>query len=247
VVDDEPSVRDIVKEFIAYEGYQATVASGGSEALEILEQNQIDLVITDLMMPEMNGWQLLKIIKKRFQHISVVVLTGYISEEGEKMLTNSQIDGYLVKPIDRTRLNELLKTLSQTRKSGQIANIVAIDDDPDALAAIDHALANRGFHVTLFRDPNDALQYIKETRPDLLILDLLMPNTDGFEICRILRQSEKTARIPILVLSSAPSRANVAKAIQLNVTGFMAKPFEAKILADRVLQALKTNPSKPNG
>jgi len=103
IVDDEAGVREVLYELVTEQGYRVTTVSGGQKALQVLAQDQIDLVITDLMMPGMNGWQLLKLVKQRYDYIPVVVLTGYISEEGEEMLTNSQIDGYLAKPVEMTK------------------------------------------------------------------------------------------------------------------------------------------------
>jgi len=185
----------------------------------VLTQDRADLVVTDLMMPQMNGWQLLKLIKQRYQYIPVVVLTGYISEEGEEMLTNSQIDGYLVKPVDRKLMNNMLAGFLQKHIPGQSADITVLDDDPAALAALEHTLTRRNFRVKTFMDPGDALEHIRETGPDLVILDLILPNANGFEICGLMRNNDATSRIPVLILTAAPSRENVLKAIELNVSG----------------------------
>lgn len=245
VVDDEVIVREVLHDLIAHSGYRVITVESGQAALKTLADTRIDLVITDLMMPEMNGWQLLKIVKQRYNTLPVVVLTGYISEEGEQMLTNSQIDGYLTKPIDHARLNTMLDTFRKAQKPGNLADITVLDDDPVTLQATEHALTQRGFGITAFQDPMQAVKHIGETKTDLLILDLVMPDIDGFEICRILRENPKTSRLPILILTAAPSRENVARAVKLNVNGFLAKPFNPNILADRVRQILKSAAS-PN-
>lgn len=240
VVDDEAIVREVIHDLIAHSGYRVTVVESGQAALKIMSETRIDLIITDLMMPEMNGWQLLKAVKQRYGHVPVVVLTGYISQEGEQMLTSSQIDGYLTKPIDHARLNATLDTFRKAHKPNEAAHITVLDDDAITLQATQHALKQRGFGVTAFQDPMQAVKHIGENKTDLLILDLVMPDIDGFEICRILRENPKTSRLPILILTAAPSRENVARAVKLNVNGFLAKPFNPNILADRVRQILKS-------
>lgn len=243
IVDDEAGVREVLYELVTEQGYRVTTASGGQKALQVLAQDRADIVITDLMMPDMNGWQLLKLIKQRYEYIPVVVLTGYISEEGEEMLTNNQTDGYLVKPVDRKRLNEMLASFLTSHRPGRTADIVILDDDATALAALEHALSTRGFRVATFQDPGDVLEHIRNTGPDLVILDLIMPNADGFEICQRLKDTDQTSRIPVLILTAAPSRENVLKAVKLNVNGFIAKPFDPKALVDRVRQLLKVSQS----
>ena len=239
IVDDEPGVREVLYELITEQGYRVTLAASGQEALQVLTQDRADLVITDLMMPQMNGWQLLKLVKQRYEYIPVVVLTGYISQEGEEMLTNSQIDGYLVKPVDRKLMNNMLAGFLKKHKPGRSADITILDDDPATLAALEHTLERRNFKVKTFVDPGDALEHIRETGPDLVILDPILPNANGFEICQIIRDNDTTSRIPVLILTAAPSRENVLKAIELNVSGFIAKPFDPRALVERVRQSLQ--------
>lgn len=239
VVDDEPGVRDILYDLITSLGYRVTTASGGQEALQLLNKDRADLVITDLMMPQMNGWQLLKLIKQRHTYMPVIVLTGYISQEGEAMLTSSQTDGYLVKPVDRNKLKQTLDNFREQKKPGRAADITILDDDPTALSALEHIFTRRGYQVTTFTEPGDALEHIRTTKPDLLILDLMLQGFDGFELCRVLRSNEQTANLPILILTAAPSKENVLKAIKMDINGFMAKPFEPKSIVERVKKTLE--------
>lgn len=238
IVDDEPSVREIVSELIKGLGYRVTVASSGQEALQSLSNERADLLITDLMMPQMNGWQLLKITKQRYPDMPVIVLTGYISEEGEEMLTNSQTDGYLVKPINRAQLEQTLDAFRQRAKPGRTGDITILDDDPTTLSALEHAFTRRHFRVATFTDPGDALEHIRENGTDMLILDLMLQGISGFEVSKILREGSKTANLPILVLTAAPSKENVLKAIQLQINGFVAKPFDPKAIVERVKKTL---------
>jgi CheY-like chemotaxis protein len=242
VVDDEPGVRDTLDEVISGLGYRVTTAGSGQEALQALSEELADLVITDLMMPGMNGWQLLKLIQQKYPTVAIVVLTGYISQEGEAMLTSMHTSGYLVKPVDRAKLIETLDGLRATKKPDRVAEITIIDDDPDALSALEHTLKNRRFSISSFTDPVEALRHIRTTGPDLLITDLMLQDTDGFEVCRILREEESTSRLPILIVTAAPSKENVKKAIELNVNGFLAKPFDPSALLGRVRRLLEANP-----
>jgi DNA-binding response OmpR family regulator len=239
VVEDEENVRSVLCDSIAFEGYRVTGASGGQEALEILAKESVDLVLTDLMMPNMNGWQLLEAVKEQDESILVVIITGYMSEHGEAVLTNRHVDGYLSKPIDHRRLQILLKALLFAKNLGRAAEVVAVDDDPDILEAIDHVLGKRGIFVRGFEDAHEAQQYIRKTLPDMAIVDLIMPGLDGFGLCDAIRSDSDTAMMPILILTAQPSRENVDRAVGLNANGFVAKPFDPKAFGDRVVKVLR--------
>lgn len=114
-----------------------------------------------------------------------------------------------------------------------------MDDDPIILRLIDRTLSERGLYVIPFEEMDHALQHISRTPPDLIITDLVLPDGDGFELCRTVRSNPETARIPILILTATPSRENVSRAIQLSVNGFVAKPFNPGTLVEKILQVLR--------
>lgn len=239
VVDDDDNVRQVLCEIIQTDGYRVTGVPGGQEALDLLRKTPVDLALVDLMMPDMNGWQLLRAVKADHGGIPVVLITGYISEQGESILTDRKADGYLVKPVDRRRIQSLLRSLLYPRNLGRAAEVVAVDDDQGILRLIDHVLSERGLYVIPFEDADEALRHISRTPPDLVIIDLFLPGMDGFDLCRTLRQNPDTARIPLLILTASPSRENVTKAIQLGVNGFLAKPFNPEALGEKVVQVLR--------
>ncbi len=239
VVDDERDIRDVLCTLIRSDGYRATAVPGGHEALAVLEKTKVDLVLTDLMMPEMTGWQLLTTIKEERPEILVVVITGYISEHGEELLTNPNVDGYLPKPFDHRRLKVLMNALLSPRNLGRTAEVVAVDDDPDITSAISHVLSQRGLYVTTFQNPEDAHHHIRTSPPHLAIIDLMYPGADGFDLCKFIRSDPDTALMPILILTGHPSRQNVSRAIELGVNGFLVKPFDPEELSERSLKVIR--------
>ena len=239
VVDDERDVRDVLCTLIRSDGYRATAVEGGHEALAVLEKTKVDLVLTDLMMPEMTGWQLLTAIKEERPEMLVVVITGFISENGEELLTNRHVDGYLAKPFDHRRLKVLMNALLSPRNLGRTAEVVAVDDDPDITTAISHVLSQRGLYVTTFQDTEEAHHHIRTTPPHLAIVDLMFPGGDGFDLCKAIRSDPDTALMPVLILTGHPSRQNVSRAIELGVNGFIVKPFDPEELSERSLKVIR--------
>ena len=247
VVDDEREVLRVLCELLKADGYRVTGAPGGREALEAIGKEEVDLILTDLMMPEINGWQLLRAVKARFKDLPFVVITGYMAEQGEFILTSEHVDGYLIKPVDHRKLQTLLSALLVPHNLGRQAVAVAVDDDPDTLKAIEDSLSRRGLFVTAFRDATEALQYIRKHPPDLFIIDLMLPGVDGFDLCHSIRTDPDTTQIPILILSAYSSKENVVRAVNLGVNGFIAKPFDTSELGEKSLHLLRQTGSRFQG
>jgi two-component system alkaline phosphatase synthesis response regulator PhoP len=126
------------------------------------------------------------------------------------------------------------------------AKILVVDDDPDILEAISLILGAHGYELITARDGIDGLNKLKEERPDLMILDLLMPRLDGFGVCKELKDPRwaKYAHIPIIILSSVKEDASrrryeLETGVQLDVDDYVEKPIEHAILLERVEKILK--------
>ena len=245
IVDDEKDVREVLSALVSSAGYQTETAAGGKEALERIGTSEFDLVLTDLMMPDINGWQLLQSIKKARPNLPVVIVTGSMAEQGEMILTNPLVDGYLAKPVDHLRLEALLAALLYPKNLGRGAEVVAADDDKEILKAIEVSLTRRGMFVETFESPDAAEQHIRRHSPDLAIVDIMFPGGEsGFDICRMIRTDADTATMPILVLTGHPSRENVRSAVEMHVNGFIVKPFDANELAERALSLIRQSGDK---
>jgi DNA-binding response OmpR family regulator len=124
--------------------------------------------------------------------------------------------------------------------------ILVVDDDPDILEAISLILEAHGYQVVIARDGIDGLNKLKEEKPDLMILDLMMPRLDGFGVCKELKDPRwaKYAHIPIIILSSVRQDASrrryeLETGVQLDVDDYVEKPIEHTILLERIEKALK--------
>ena len=149
------------------------------------------------------------------------------------------VDGYLVRPVSQETLTDQLnELLLRDPEAGPPPRVIIIDDDADAITAAEHILSVRGFEPAGFQDPGEGLAAISENPPDVIILDIEMPNTTGFEILEHLKKDPETADIPVLIFTSDPSRENVQKAIEGGAKGFLAKPFDAKSLTAKVRSLL---------
>ncbi|MBS14084.1 MAG: hypothetical protein CME19_21120 [Gemmatimonadetes bacterium] len=225
IVDDEPEVLDAVSTLVRHEGYDVMLAETGEQALSILARRTFDLIKTDLMIPEISGWQLLEAAKQQYPDIKVVVLTGYIDEQGESILLYRNADGFLVKLIDVPKMKSLLQNLL----SG---------DDIIGATTVEGVLSQNGFAVQAFRSPQRALQCALKNPPHLFLVDIEMPDMSGFEFYMEVRRTEALNSLPVIFLTGHSRRDLVVQALDLGVQGFVLKPFDPDDVVTKVQRSI---------
>jgi len=125
--------------------------------------------------------------------------------------------------------------------------IVVIDDEENILELVSYNLARDGYAVTCVTTGEDALKKVRAIRPDLVILDLMLPGMDGFEVCKILKNDPKTAHIPVIMLTAKGEEADVVTGLELGADDYIVKPFSPKVLIARVRAVLRRKAIEPVG
>jgi adenylate cyclase len=199
VVDDEETVRDLMRRFLAREGFDVVTASDGPEGLALARQLSPALITLDVLMPGMDGWSVLQALKAdpALALIPVVMLT--IVDEQNRGYALGAAD-YLTKPIQRDRLRTLLERI---RPEDGRRQVLIVDDDPEARRWLVRALTAEGWHASEAENGRAALARLRERRPDLIVLDLLMPEMDGFEFLAELQGDGRAPRVPVVVVTAA--------------------------------------------
>jgi len=116
--------------------------------------------------------------------------------------------------------------------------ILIVDDQEEVLSLLKDYLTGSGFEVTVCKEPKDVLSSINSFKPDLILLDLLMPDLGGFEICEILNNDPRTQGIPIIIISGLDGSVDMKKACKLGVVGYLVKPFSLDTLSKEISKAL---------
>lgn len=196
VVDDNSDAREILARSLEKAGYQVMVAASGAEGLQMAREHKPHLITLDVLMPRMDGWNVLSQLKQEPELADVPVLLISIRVEREMALTLGAA-GFMTKPVDRDELLRVVKRLAPAARS-----VLVVDDDPDARRLLVRHL--EGWEVREAPDGLAALGLLRQRPVDLILLDLVMPRMDGFELQRMLRDSDDRAlaRIPIIVISS---------------------------------------------
>ena len=239
VAEDDDRLRSLLAEIMRRENYQVEEAADGQDALQIALETHVDLVISDLMMPRMNGWRLLSSLRENNLDVPVIILTGHMTEEGERVLTSKDIVGFLSKPVKFDDLRKLVSAVFAGSAADRKPRVLAADDSEDTRLLVETFLDKAGFEVKTLDRGSNVLLVVESFRPDLVILDLVMPEMDGFEVCDELRGNPDTADMPVILLTAKASQAYIKKAVSLGVIGYIVKPFTEDLLVTRVKRALQ--------
>jgi CheY-like chemotaxis protein len=195
VIDDDSAIRDLVQRFLIREGFRVVAASSGEEGLRLARELRPDVITLDVLMPGLDGWAVLSALKAdpMLTEIPVIMLTmmddrglGYALGAAE----------YLTKPLDRERL------LAAVRKHRRDLPVLVVDDDPVVRELLRRQLEAEGYRVSEAGDGRAALTRLREAVPGVILLDLMMPEMDGFELMEAMRREVGWASIPVVVLTA---------------------------------------------
>jgi len=202
VVEDDAAAAELLRLYLAGAGYRVEVARDGEEGFAKAWQLQPNLITLDLQLPKVDGWDVLIRLKGEPATRDIPVVIVSIVEEHGKGFALGAAD-YLVKPVSREEMLQALQRLGLTRpRLRERLTILTIDDDPLAVELVETILTAEGFHVLKAYGGVEGLAVARQELPALLILDLLMPDLDGFAVLEQLRADPATAAIPIIILTS---------------------------------------------
>ena len=198
VIDDDPIVTDLMTRFLTKEGFNVVTAANGEEGLLRAREFHPLAITLDIMMPSMDGWEVLTQLKsdKELADIPCILLT---------MLQNKTMGyalgaaDYLTKPVDRSRLMSILNKYRLVPSTGQV---LIVDDSQAAREILRRMLKNQGWTITEAENGRLGLERVSENPPDLILLDLLMPEMDGFDFVRELHKNAAWRKIPVVVLTA---------------------------------------------
>jgi CheY-like chemotaxis protein len=195
-IDDDPDVIYLLRENLAEAGYQVIGATSGEEGLRQARALRPFAITLDILMPHKDGWQLLHELKMdaATQNIPIIVLS--IVDNKALGYRLGAFD-YLLKPFDRETILAAL-----TRVPSPRGRLLVVDDDPQVIDLVRQLLDGEPYEVIAAADGQEALEAISHQRPDLVLLDLLMPCLDGFAVIEHLQQDAQHRQLPVIVLTA---------------------------------------------
>jgi signal transduction histidine kinase/CheY-like chemotaxis protein len=218
VIDDDPVVQELMKSFLTREGYRVTVADSGPAGLLCAREIKPDVITLDVAMPGMDGWSVLSVLKHdpELHEIPVVILTMSDNKSLGYALGATE---YLMKPIDRDRMAAVLRKYSRLSHNP----ILVVEDDPNTRDLLRSILTKDGWTVQTAENGRIALGKVSNIHPGLVLLDLMMPEMDGFAFLEEFRKLPWAGRVPVVVLTAKDLTGEDRKRLNGHVQRIMAK------------------------
>jgi CheY-like chemotaxis protein len=221
VIDDDPLARDLIARSLVREGFAVETAAGGEDGLRKMRALRPDAVTLDVMMPDLDGWSVLTAIKSDPELADIPVIMVTLVDDQNRGIALGASD-YLTKPIDRLRLVNLLKRYRRDYVPEGAPRVLVIDDSVDTREIIGRALHSEGWQIAMAANGREALHHMTAAAPDIILLDLMMPEMDGFAFITAMRQVPAWAAIPVIVITakdlSAADRAALNGSVQAVLT-----------------------------
>jgi PAS domain S-box-containing protein len=198
VIDDDPTVHDLLGRLLGREGFRVESAMDGPRGIRMARERRPEGILLDVMMPGTDGWAVLSELKSdpAVADIPVIMLTFVEDRELGYALGAAE---YLTKPIDRDRLAAVLRKF---RERAAPAPILLVEDDAATRDMLRRALEREGWAVVEAENGRVALERVAEAIPALILLDLMMPEMDGFQFLDALRADERRRSIPVAVITA---------------------------------------------
>ncbi|HEX4457589.1 MAG TPA: response regulator, partial [Polyangia bacterium] len=199
IVDDQLSARELLQEELEALGYRTLLADGGEAALALAREHQPDLVTLDILMPDVDGWQVLSRLRADGELAKIPVLVISITDESARGMAAGALD-FLVKPLEKGALNEALVRHQLMRPK---LRVLAVDDDAEHLDMLRLVLEPLGYQVRTAGTAAAGVQAALSGPADVMLLDVQLPDRSGIEVVADLRRHATLRELPILLLTGS--------------------------------------------
>jgi two-component system, cell cycle response regulator len=262
VVDDVPANVRLLEARLSAEYFDVITATSGQDALAVCERAECDLVLLDVMMPDMDGFEVCRRLKSNpaTQHIPVVMVTALDQPSDRVRGLEAGADDFLTKPIPEMALIPRVRSLARLKvvtdelrmraltsreigiqsperdavsDTGRNGRVLIVDDRPASHERIAAALKAE-HEVEIESDPNQALFHAADGNYDLVIVSLGLENYDALRLCSQLRSLERTRNLPILALTEPDNSARMARGLEIGVNDYLLRPIDRNELLARV-------------
>lgn len=223
IVEDSPQASDLLRVYVESAGYRVEVAHDGEQAVDMTKRLHPNVITLDLMLPIKDGWQVLKELKRHPLCKQIPIIIVSIIDEKNLGFSLGAVD-YFVKPVNRS---DLLRTMERVHILPKVGDrrptVLVVDDDRASTDLVQVILENEGYRVLKAFHGKDGVELAAREHPDLIILDLIMPEMSGFNVAYQLKNIPATRSIPIVVLTSMDIDQDTHARMESYVSGIMSK------------------------
>ena len=235
IVDDDDDFRDLMRLQLSHAGYDVLDARDAESAIQIARASHPDVITVDLLMPGIDGWSFIDRLRQEegLANIPIVVVSGAADAKTDVRLPTDV--SVIAKGEGHDRL---LREISLALAGRRGATVLVAEDDDDLRGVLTASLTRNGHRVIQARDGAEALASLERDQVDLLVLDLVMPNIDGFEVLARLKGTGRGATLPVVVVTGTDRSTTELQALRLGANVYLTKPVAAAALTEEVTRLL---------
>ena len=237
VIDNDPNVRYTIGQYLTSKGYEVIYAENGERGLQKALEIQPFAITLDVLLPQKDGWNVLKNLKENPETMDIPVILISIMREKNLGYGLGAFE-YIVKPIKQENLSFAFEKLENLAKKN-IERIIVVDDDESEFERYRKAFNNEKLRIDFIKDSELAFSKILESQPDLVILDLIMPGIDGITLTHRLKSNNETKNIPIIISTakdlSEEEKTSLSSVVEMITLKSNGHPLDVlKIVRDRL-------------
>jgi len=234
VIDDSEETRQLMRTILEDEGYDVIMAIDGESGIRKAKQLEPFAILLDILLPDINGWNVLKRLKSMSETVDIPIIIISVLENTSKGISMGAID-FFVKPIERDKLLDRLKRITIKTVEGPM-RVLVVDDQPQAVKLVSTILEKEGYQVLKAYGGVEGLDMVRKERPDLVILDLIMPDMSGIEVLTELKKDPTTRDVPVMILTAKHISRREVEEMRENVLSITKKEDFSK---DKLLKELE--------
>jgi DNA-binding response OmpR family regulator len=228
VVDDEADICDNLRDILTDLGYDVDTACDGPSALELVKAKHYDVALLDLRMPGMDGLELYRRIKALRSGTVAMIVTAYATDAATQAVLQAGAWKVVAKPVDFTRLMQWIdEALDQPI-------VLVIDDDEDLCQTLWDILRDQGYRVSLAADGAQAANCLRERDHRVVLIDMKLPQSDGAEVFRLVRQTNPQARTVLITGCRGDVERKIEEALGQGADAVCYKPFDVERLLETI-------------
>jgi GAF domain-containing protein/CheY-like chemotaxis protein len=244
VIDDDATARELIAEHLKAEGFSVAAAAGGLEGLKLAKDLRPIAITLDVMMPDLDGWSVLAALRQDPELAEIPVIMVTILDEQRRAASLGAV-GYLTKPIDRERLRGLM---GRFRASARPTRVLLVEDDADQRQRVGGWLEGQQWVVQEAANGREALAHLQTDQPDVILLDLMMPEMDGFAVVAALQKEPHWRDIPVIVITARDLDAQDRERLNSGVQSVLVKEaFRPGELVERIRRLARSEPIISSG
>ena len=218
IIEDDPDAVELISRWLHPKGYRVLSANDGKKGVALARQHEPDLIVLDIHMPVRTGWDVLSALSDDIVLKRIPTIVVSVDDNRRQSLASGAVE-HLIKPFSESQLSEVIEVYRRDLSG----DILVIDDDDDAAELFMRAASQAGFSARRARDGREGLQMAANRKPCAIILDLNMPEMNGFETLRMMRSDEKLRDTPVVVVTAETLNSHERSQLSVNASAIHTK------------------------